>query len=59
MALPLPSRLNSFFEQKHLANQKGWNGAKEGRSLQESCPRNPREYYHPKYYKKLFNLLTF
>lgn len=37
-----------------VANQKGWNGAKEGRSLQESCPRNPREYYHPKYYKKTF-----
>ena len=37
-----------------VANQKGWNGAKEGLTLQEACPRNPREYYNPKYYKKTF-----
>lgn len=26
------------------ANQKGWRGAKEGKSLQESCPTHPRRY---------------
>lgn len=26
------------------ANQRGWNGAKEGKSLLESCPIQPRRY---------------
>ena len=32
------------------ANQMGWTGAKQGLTLEESCPTNPKEYY--KMYKK-------
>ena len=27
------------------ANRRGWRGAKAGKNLLESCPRNPRDYY--------------
>ncbi len=27
------------------ANRRGWRGAKSGKSLLESCSRNPRDYY--------------
>lgn len=27
------------------ANRRGWRGAKAGKSLLESCSRNPRDYY--------------
>lgn len=27
------------------ANRRGWRGAKTGKNLLESCPRNPRDYY--------------
>ncbi len=27
------------------ANRRGWRGAKAGKKLLESCPRNPRDYY--------------
>lgn len=27
------------------ANRRGWQGAKSGKNLLESCSRNPRDYY--------------
>lgn len=36
------------------ADRKGWQGAKEGLSLQETCPRNPKAYVYPDDYDDLF-----
>ncbi len=34
------------------ANSMGWNGAKQGLSLQQSCPVDPKDYIDYEYYKK-------
>lgn len=36
------------------ANRMGWNGAKKGLSLQQSCPTNPRAYVNPDDYNDIF-----
>lgn len=33
------------------ANQMGWNGAKQGLSLKDACPTDPKAYFNPEYYK--------
>ncbi len=30
----------------------GWQGARQGLSLEESCPTDPKEYYNPKYFRQ-------
>ena len=29
----------------------GWNGAKQGLSLKDACPTDPKVYFNPEYYK--------
>lgn len=36
------------------ANGMGWNGAKQGLTLEQSCPKNPKEYVNLKDYWNLF-----
>ena len=36
------------------ANSMGWNGAKQGLTLEESCPTNPKAYVNPKDYNNIF-----
>ena len=33
------------------ANQMGWNGDKQGLSLKDACPTDPKVYFNPEYYK--------
>ncbi len=34
------------------ANSMGWNGAKQGLSLKQSCPSNPKDYIDSDYYRR-------
>ena len=36
------------------ANRMGWQGAKKGLSLQQSCPTNPKAYVNPDDYNDIF-----
>jgi len=36
------------------ANRRGWQGAKKGLSLQQSCPTNPKAYVNPNDYDDIF-----
>ncbi len=36
------------------ANQRGWNGAKQGLSLEQACPTDPKEYVEIKDYEDVF-----
>ncbi len=36
------------------ANSMGWNGAKQGLTLKESCPTNPKDYANPNDYNNIF-----
>lgn len=36
------------------ANRMGWNGAKQGLTLEEACPTNPKAYVNPKDYNNIF-----
>ena len=36
------------------ADSMGWNGAKQGLTLEESCPTNPKAYVNPKDYNNIF-----
>lgn len=36
------------------ADRMGWQGAKKGLSLQQSCPTNPKAYVNPNDYDDIF-----
>lgn len=36
------------------ANRMGWQGAKQGLTLEEACPTNPKAYVNPKDYNNIF-----
>ncbi len=36
------------------ANQRGWNGARNGLSLRQSCPTNPKSYVNPDDYEDIY-----